>query len=211
MSTKKHILKFLTDTSLKTFSAARQFIISIRNESIPGFTLFQSRSLWASLLLYKFRSEHEIPDTLWQASRKFILETLRDQEQDISIEYANAYLQLFADWKESDLEELSNEIIGYYIHVLHLKEYIEETKEEETISEWRTSYQQLLIKIRSAAERLGIIKKLDEQVDQMNQMRESIVRDMMRRAYWDMIEDDIRHQRYTSVYCQLVELKDLLS
>ena len=32
----------------------------------------------------------------------------------------------------------------------------------------------------------------------------------LRKAYWDIIEDDIRHENYTSLLCQLNELKDLI-
>jgi hypothetical protein len=57
-----------------------------------------------------------------------------------------------------------NEVIGYYVEVLQLKQTIEETKEETTIAEWQGSYQRLLITIRDAAQHMGFLAALDERV-----------------------------------------------
>jgi hypothetical protein len=203
MTTKSYIISFLT---IPTYDSSQQYIITLRNIPIPHFSISESRSLWFSLLLYKFRSEFEISDELWQASRTFILNTLKGIESNS----AQNYLQLFNEWKIKDYNKFVDEVTHYYIHVLHLKETIEETKSEHTVSEWSKSYQDLLIKIRQKADQMGFLQKLDEKVNQLVQTRNSIVLDTLRKAYWDIIEDDIRHENYTSLLCQLNELKDLM-
>lgn len=201
--TKSYIISFLT---IPTYDSSQQYIITLRNIPIKHFSISESRSLWFSLLLYKFRSEFEISDELWQASRTFILHTLKGIESNS----AQNYLQLFNEWKTKDYNKFVDEVSHYYIHVLHLKETIEETKSEHTLNEWSKSYQDLLIKIREKADQMGFLKKLDEKVNRLVQTRNSIVLDTLRKAYWDIIEDDIRHENYTSLLCQLNELKDLL-
>jgi hypothetical protein len=203
MTTKSYIISFLT---IPTYDSSQQYIITLRNIPISHFSISESRSLWFSLLLYKFRSEFEISDELWQASRTFILNTLKGIESNS----AQNYLQLFNEWKIKDYNKFIDEVTHYYIHVLHLKETIEETKSEHTVSEWSKSYQDLLIKIRQKADQMGFLQKLDEKVNQLVQTRNSIVLDTLRKAYWDIIEDDIRHENYTSLLCQLNELKDLM-
>ena len=205
MNVKQTIINFLS-TSI-TFDSAKQYLISIRNDPIQGHNLKESRMLWFSLLMYKFRQEQNTPDELWDDARSFILNVLRDQPYE---ESARKFIIHFSDWKESDFTTFTNEIVKYYLQVLHLKETIEETKEEETIQEWQDSYQRLLLKIRNSAEKVGCLHQLDERVQQVHELRHTIVSTIMRRAYWDMLEEDIRQQRYETVICQLVEIKDLV-
>lgn len=206
MNTKSHITHFLSHPSLKTIEQSKQYLISLRDTLIDGFTLTESRSLWFSLLLYKFRHEQETPDELWQSARTFILDTLRENQSDS----AKKFLDTFNEWKKEDFKSFINEVVGYYLQVIHLKQTIEETKEEATIHEWKDSYQTLIMKIRNAAERMGFLPTLDEKVREVEQFRNSIVQDMMRRAYWDMLENDVRQLQYATVICQLTELKDLI-
>ena len=206
MNTKSHMIHFLSHSSLKTIEKSKQYLVSLRDTVIDEFTLTESRSLWFSLLLYKFRHEQETPDDLWQSARLFILDTLRDHNSDS----AKKFLDVFNEWKKADFKSFINEVVGYYLQVIHLKQTIEETKEESTINEWKDSYQHLINKIRNAAEKMGFLSILDEKVQEVEQFRNSIVQDMMRRAYWDMLENDVRHQQYATVICQLTELKDLI-
>jgi T-complex protein 11 len=201
---KSNIIYFL---SLKTFEQSKQYMVSIRDIVINGCTLIQSRSLWFSLLLYKYRDEYKPTDDLWKHARMFILETLRNQ---CNQQIIDTYLSLFNEWKKQDYLSFINEVVGYYVQILHLKETIEETKEETTISEWQQSYRSLLYKIRDGAKRMGFLDVLDEKVKELEHTRQSIVKDIMHRAYWDMLEEDIRHQQYTSTLFQLSELKNLV-
>ena len=205
MNVKQTIIHFLS-TSI-TFDSAKQYLISIRNDPIQGHNLKESRMLWFSLLMYKFRQEQNTPDELWDDARSFILNVLRDQPYE---ESARKFIIHFSEWKETDFTTFTNEIVKYYLQVLHLKETIEETKEEETIQEWQDSYQRLILKIRNSAEKVGCLHQLDERVQQVHELRHTIVSTIMRRAYWDMLEEDIRQQRYETVICQLVEIKDLV-
>jgi hypothetical protein len=206
MNIKQHIIHFLSHPTLRTMESSKQYLLSLRDVPISTFSVTESRSLWFCLLLYKWKSEFNPPDELWQASRTFILETLQEKEHSS----ARHCINLFQEWKQRDLDSFVNEMVGYYMQVLHLKETIEETKQDDTIQEWRESYQRLLVKIRNAAEHMGFLATLEEKVNHIIQVRQSIVQDTMRRAYWDMLEDDIRHERFDTILCQLTELKDCI-
>jgi hypothetical protein len=117
---------------------------------------------------------------------------------------------VFAEWKKEDHASFVNEVIGYYLEVLHLKQTIEETREESTIAEWKDNYQGLIYKIRDAATRMGFLAQLDERVGEVNRARQTLVENMMKRAYWDLVEQDIHEKQYTSILLQLSELKELV-
>jgi len=205
---RRHMTFFLTDPSLRSIEDAKNYLIPLRRGSMEGYTIVESRCLWFSLILYKFRTDSGIPDELWTAARNFVLESLRqDPTREAS---ARHYISLFETWKKDDHQSFVNEVVGYYLEVLHLKQTIEETREESTIAEWKDSYNGLLMKIRDSAERMGFLKALDERVAEVHRIRHSLVENMMKRVFWDMLENDIKDEKYTSVMCQLLELKELV-
>ena len=203
-----HIRHFLTDKSFHDMECAKQYLIPLRRTAMDGYTLIESRCLWFSLFLYKFRTDTNITHEVWTAARAFILETLRND--DHRRDAAQHFLSVFNEWKKQDHLSFVHEVIGYYLEVLHLKQTIEETKEENTIAEWKDSYQGLIIKIRDAAQRMGFLDQLDARVAEIDCVRHTLVENMMKRAYWDMVENDITQEKYTTVICQLLELKDLI-
>jgi hypothetical protein len=175
---------------------------------MDGYTMTESRSLWFALLLYKFRTEHNVSDALWASARGYLLDTL--SPHSTGDEPARHFLTVFAEWKKEDHASFVNEVIGYYLEVLHLKQTLEETREESTIAEWKDSYQGLIYKIRDAATQMGFLAQLDERVGEVNRARQTLVENMMKRAYWDLVEQDIREKKYTGVLLQLSELKELV-
>jgi len=203
---RQHMSHFLTATL--DFDQAKQYLIPLRRTAMDGYTLIESRCLWFSLLIYKFKVETNITHGVWVAARNFILETLRQERTRDAT--ARLFLSLFDEWKKQDHISFVNEVIGYYLEVLHLKQTIEETREENTIAEWKDNYQGLIIKIRDAAQRMGFLAELDARVAEVDRIRHSLVENMMKRVYWDMIENDIKEEKYSTVICQLLELKDLI-
>jgi len=208
---RSHMTHFLTHPSLSTLNESKKYLISLRNSEIKYFTLVQSRSLWFSLIFYKFREENNVTDKLYAFARRFLLDTISINSSDESYKNsANKYLEIFEEWKTEDRETFLDQIVNYYLEVLHLKQIIEETRDPNTINEWKESYQNLLLKIRNSANSIGFLKELDERVKKINELKSSIVKETMKRAYWDMIEKDIRNKHYISFISQLIELKEIL-
>lgn len=205
---KHHITRFLSHPSLSTIEAAKQYLITLHRTAMDGYTMMESRRLWFSLILYKFRTEHNVSDNLWAAARGYLLDIL--SSHSLGDAPARHFLAVFDEWKKEDHASFVNEVIGYYLEVLHLKQTIEETREESTIAEWKDSYQGLIYKIRDAATRMGFLAQLDERVGEVNRARQTLVENMMKRAYWDLVEQNIREKQYTSVLLQLLELKELV-
>ena len=233
---KKHIIDFLSNKS--TVESAKQYLIRLRHTNMDGYSSTESRCLWFSLFLYKFRHENNAPDSIWAAARKYILSVLTTDSAgndptragcstvdptragcstvdptragcSVS-ESARYFLNVFGDWKKEDNINFEKEVIDYYIQVLHLKQTIEETHDENTIGEWNESYRELLHKIRDCSGRMGFLSKLDEAVAEINRVQRTLVESMMKRAYWDLLEENIRDKEYTTVLCQLLELKNLI-
>lgn len=205
---RKQLLQLFTDTSVKTFHQGRNSLLPLRSITIDGFTLAESRQLWYAWLLYKYKTDQNVPDELWASARTVILEAMRGN--DIK-EVAYAYFTQFKEWKEEDLHSLTDEIAQYYFHVLELKQLIEQTANENTVAEWRSNYDALLIHIQSAAERIKCWNQVQERVAHLQHAQRSVVRQMLHRVFWDQIESDIRHEEYSTVLCQLLELKQLMT
>jgi hypothetical protein len=208
---RKHMTDFLTSTTISTNELARKHLINFRNLAIGDFSVKDSRSLWLSLLFYKFRKENNIPDHLYIASRSYLLASisLHSSIEDIKNKAKN-YLSLFNEWKIEDHNSLVDEVVKYYLDVLHLKHAIEETKDENTVSEWKDSYQSLIIKIRDFSNQMGFLSELDRRVLISNSINNAVIKETMKQAYWDMIENDIISKNYISVISQLIEIKNLL-
>jgi hypothetical protein len=123
---------------------------------------------------------------------------------------ARYFLTIFKEWKKEDNVNFAKEVIDYYIQVLHLKQIIEETRDENTIGEWNESYQELLTKIRDNSMRMGFLPQLDAAVEEINREHKTVIENTMKRAYWDLLEENIRNKEYAIVMCQLLELKNLI-
>ena len=209
---KKHIINFLSNKSISTYESSKKYLIFLRNIEIEGYTTVESNCLWFTLCLYKFKTENNIPDLIWSAARKYIISVLSadaDQKEVVD-ESARYFLNVFREWKKEDHDNFVKEVISYYIQVLHLKQTIEETRDENTIGEWIDSYNELIHKIRDCANRMGFLKNLDCAVEEINRVQKTVVENVMKRAYWDMLEEKIRQKDYTIAICQLVELKNLI-
>ena len=219
---KNHIINFLSNKTISTVDpkgrpiesveSAKQQLIRLRRMDMDGYTSAESHCLWFSLFLYKFRQENNAPDSVWIAARKYILNVLTTDPSDTTAtsESARYFLKVFSEWKTEDNINFQKEVIDYYIQVLHLKQTIEETRDENTIGSWNESYQTLLHKIRDYSTKMGFISKLDEAVDEIIRVNKTLVENIMKRAYWDLVEENIKNKEYTTVFCQLLELKNLI-
>jgi len=208
---RQRMTHFLTHSSLNTLNASKKYLISLRNTIIEGFTITESRSVWFSLMFYKFREENNVSDELYSAARLFLLDTISlHSEQETYVRSARNYLEIFERLKKEDRRSLLDEIVSHYLDVLHLKESIEQTRNQSTIDEWKDNYQRMLITIRESASKIGLLRELDKKVEEIERSKRTIVQQIMERAYWDMIERDIKNRHLSTFIAQLVELKEIV-
>ena len=207
MSIASHMTTFLTNTSLQTLHEAQHALLSVRNIQMDGFTQSQSRALWYSLILYKFKSEHGVPDKLWKSAREYILTSLRGQD---IVPISAVYLAQFSVWKERDFQSFINDMAMFYVQLLDIKDAIERTGDRTTILEWQESYQTLLHKVKKAAIRMKCLERMEACALEIQRAKRQYVFDMMHRAYWDMLEEDVAKHQTTILVCQLNELRDIL-
>ena len=199
--------EFLSNSSLKTLEQGQKALLPVRHIGINGFSKSQSRSLWYSLLLYKFKSAHSTCEELWTAAREFILTTLRE---DDTTAIAKVYLDLFSQWKEKDFQSFIVELATFYVQLLDIKDAIERTHDPTTISEWQESYQLLMKKVRQAAIRLNCLDQMETVVREIQRAKQQYVYDMMHRAYWDMMEEELQEGKTTILLCHVHEVTELL-
>ena len=97
---KRIMTHFLSDPSTSTFEAAKQYLTPLRHTTMDGYTRTESRRLWFSLLLYKFRKETDVPENIYTAGRTYLLDMLSSQGSDDAL--GRIYLQVFEQWKNED-------------------------------------------------------------------------------------------------------------
>lgn len=207
MSIASYVSAFLTNSALQTMSEAQTALLLLRNITIPHCSRSQSRSLWYSLMIYKFKSELNISPDLWQSAREFILTTLRGQDTTGIIKI---YLDHFAQWKERDFQCLIKDMATFYVQLLEIKDAIERTGDRTTITHWQESYHSLITKVKRAARHLGCLDQMKECAVEIQRAKQQYVFDMMHRAYWDMMEEDLVQSKTTVLVCHLQELRDIL-
>lgn len=189
----------------ETIDDAQQILKQYRNITIGDFNLKDSRCVWMSLMLYKFKQEMDVSEDLWTQSRQLIISLLRSDSNLKLI--MNKYLKTFADWQNEDLKDIVTQMGGNYYNLIQIKNSIEKTGNSETINHWLPHYQILIQQIRSYCKSIGILDKLDEFVIVFEQQKYDIIKEIMDRAYWDKIEEDIKSNNLDMIYSNLSELK----
>jgi hypothetical protein len=187
---------------------SQQILKSYRNIKIGDYNLKDSRCIWMSLMLYKFKQEMDVSEELWSRSRQLVISMLRS-DPDLK-HITTSYLKEFEIWQKEDLVNLVTQIGGNYYNLIQIKNSIENTGNEETIQHWAPHYKNLIQRIRSYSKSVGILEKVDDFVLEFEQQKYNIVKEIMDKAYWDRVESDMDATNLDIVYSNLSELKSLL-
>jgi hypothetical protein len=191
-----------------TIDNAQKLLRKYRNIQISNYNFNDSRCIWMSLMLYKFKKDMDVSEELWNSSRSLIISLLKS---DLNLEFViKKYLEEFVKWQKEDLIDLVTKIGGNYYNLIQIKNSIENTKNVETINHWLPHYENLISKIRSYCKAVGILEKVDEFVFAFEQKKYDIVKEIMDKAYWDKIEEDINENYLDVIYNNLAELKTIL-
>ena len=133
--------------SVETIENGEKKLKEFRNIIIGDLNLKNSRCVWMSLILYKFKQEMSVSEELWILSRQLIISLLKS---DINLRSIIAkYLEIFDKWQKQDLNELLNAISINYYNLIQIKKSIENTNNEQTLKEWMPHYSNLILKIRN--------------------------------------------------------------
>jgi hypothetical protein len=191
-----------------TMDNAQQILKTYRDVKIGDLNLRDGRCIWMSLMLYKFKQEMDVSEDLWIQSRQLIISLLRSDPNLKSV--MEKYLKTFGKWQNNDLKDVITQIGANYYNLIQIKNSIERTENTSTINHWLPHYQTLILKIRSYCKAMGVLEKLDEFVFTFEQQKFSVVKEIMDKAYWDKIEEDIESNNLDIVYSNLSELKTTL-
>jgi hypothetical protein len=196
--------------TLDSYQRSKLFLKQMRNTPIGTYSLKDSRCIWMSLLIYKFKNEMDANDIIWGKSRSVILALLR---QDAALpEIIQDYLLFFNEWKANDLQQFVLEIASFYYNILQIKQSIErDPNDMAAIQEWAPHYSALLEKVRTSCSKLGCLPLLDSVVEQMNEQKTDIVAEILNRAYWDKMEEDIAANNCEIIFLNMLELKTFLN
>jgi len=194
--------------TVKSFYDGQQYLKYLRNTPIANYTIKDSRCIWMTLLIYKFKNELEANDLIWGKSRAVILAILR-QNSGLN-EIIQDYLSAFNEWKANDFQQFVLDIASFYYNILQIKQSIENESCKETRDEWAPHYASLLEKVRTSCSKIGCLALLDAVIDQINAHKSSIVSEVLNRAYWDKMEEEIVAHNYDIIFMNLSELKTFL-
>jgi hypothetical protein len=191
-----------------SLSESQKILKDYRNIIIGDLNLKESRCVWMCLLLYKFKNDMEVSEDLWNISRQLIISLLKSDEKLKSV--ITNYLKIFTEWQNEDLKDFITEIGINYYNLLQIKNSIEKTENNETIEQWIPHYNSLIQQIRTHCKTIGILEKLDDFVFTFEQQKYDIVKEIMNKAYWNKIEEEIKENNLDGVYSNLTELKTIL-
>ncbi len=194
--------------TIKSFHDGQQYLKQLRNTPVSYYSLKDSRCIWMTLIIYKFKNELEANDFIWGKSRSVILAILR---QDCGLhETVQEYLLAFNEWKANDFQQFVLDIASFYYNILQIKQSIENHSVKETRDEWVPHYMGLLEKVRASCSKIGCLAMLDAVIDQMNTHKSNIVSEVLNRAYWDKMEEEIRANNCELIFLNMNELKTFL-
>lgn len=156
-------------------------------------------------MLYKCKKEMDINDTIWGKSRNVILAILRSSCEIESI--IADYLNYFNEWKSTDYQKFVVDIASCYYNILQIKKSIDNSGAEIDKTLWEPYYDELIEKIRKSCSQIGCLHALDQIVASMDEHTYNAIAQIMNRAYWDKIEDDIANDNLDVVFLNMAELK----
>lgn len=189
--------------TVESTTKARQFLKGVRDTPIADYSLTHSRCIWMTLMLYKCKKEMDINDTIWGKSRNVILAILQSSAETKSI--IADYLNYFNEWKTNDYQKFVVDIASCYYNILQIKKSFENSCTDMTLCE--PYYTELIEKIRKSCSQIGCLHALDQIVASMDEHTYNAIAQIMNRAYWDKIEEDISNDKLDVVFLNMAELK----
>lgn len=200
---------FFTDTlrARYTHSAARAILAAKRSVPISPYDLRVSRKIRYSILIFLYREEEGMTlDTLWSAARQVVLSLLRGTMADDAGTVGAAYLAAFESWVTNERIGWVREVAGTLYNLEEIGRAVRATGHDQTVSEWEPMHTRLGNTIRAAMQRVRMGDEVDAELQAIRRMRDVGVGEYLRRAYWDLMEEEVQRGDHTRLFAQLAEL-----
>lgn len=204
------IIKFFREfiQDVRDFEEGKRRLGTIRGTVFMDKSLKDSRAIWFSLMLYRFKKELDVSEHLWNKSRLVVIGILKrayDIQQTI-----NEYIDLFNTWKKDDYLHFVADIASFYYNLLEIRKSIGMTENETTKEEWEPHYLDLILKVRKSCAKIGCLDDMDRFLTTLEGKKYDLVAQIMERAYWDKVEEDLNNGDYTVLFRNLEEIKIML-
>lgn len=194
--------------TVNTIEQGQQLLKTVRNFQILNLNLKSSRCIWMSLILYKFKQEMTVSEELWNLSRQLIISMLKSDSELQTI--ISDYLRVFELWQQDDLHDTFAQIAGNYYNLIQIKQSINLTENNASIEHWSPHYDSLIEKIRFYCKSMGLLERLDKFVQDFDDTKYQMIKEVMNNAYWDKVESDIEENKLDIIFNNLSELKTML-
>ena len=189
--------------NIHSYEDAQGFLRRVRHTPIGKYPLTTSRKLWMAFAIYKFRTDVDANEVVWANARNVVIGLIRGNCPSSHVE---TYLATFEEWKRGDYANFVADIASFYYNLMEIKRSIEDTRNPETTREWSPHYVALITKIRRSCEAIGCLEAVERFMERMELEKYSAVAGVMRRAYWDKIEEDIRNEDFTLLLQNVEEM-----
>lgn len=196
------IHKFFVD--VKTHTEATEFLKRHMNETLDDYSLFETRKIFYSLLVYKFGKELEYPETLQSKARRLILFVLKSNPKKEQRKIFKEFLDEFEKFRKEDFKNYMYELAVQYNQLaeMHLR-LIDEP-------EWIASIQNLQDKILLQVSFSKGEKLFEECLKKLGKLKEEIIKEHLVNAYWDMMKDEISCKKYDLLMKNYLLIKKIL-
>lgn len=200
-------------SDVKTFDEGTNFLKKHMHEKIFECTLFETRKIFYSLIVYKFGKELEYPELLQSSARQLILFILQNRMTN-AISDKNLiekrkkifkeFLKEFEKYKKEDFKNYIYELAIQYNQLVELRINLSEEPE------WLESIQKLKDKILDQVIFLKGDSIFQECLEKLGKLKMDIIKEQLANAYWDIMLNELNHKSYKMMIENYVVIKQLL-
>jgi hypothetical protein len=193
----------------KTYEQAMDFLKIHKSNKFFEYSLVISRKILFSLVVYQFGKEMNYPDVLYTKARQMILYFLQNKE-DHPLErrrIVRNFIEEFDKFKKEDLKKYMYELGVEYAQLQDIKNHLGETEDDQI---WKQQIEELQNKITEYVNQSNGYPDFQKCLDSLLSMKKEIIQQFMEQAYWDIVKEDLSHNKFDLLITNFLDIKQML-
>lgn len=202
-------------SDVKTYQDGTDFLKKHMNKKIYDYSLFDTRKIFYSLIVYKFGKELEYPESLQTSARQLILfvlqtkeEPTRDQIKDpVKDKRKKIFKEFLTEFEKFRKEDFKNYMYELAIQYNQLAELIVRLIDE---PEWTVPIRNLQDKILDQVTFSKGGHLFEECLKMLGELKQKIIKENLVNAYWDIMLEELSLKKYEMMMKNYLLIKKIL-
>jgi hypothetical protein len=214
-------------SNVKTYQDGTDYLKKHMNKKIYDYSLFDTRKIFYSLIIYKFGKELQYPEILQTSARQlilfvlqtsarqlilFILQTNDDTEKDPPKETEKdkrkkIFKEFLNEFEKFKKEDFKNYMYELAIQYNQLAELIMRLTEE---PEWTVPIRNLQDKILDQVTFSKGEQLFEECLNKLGKLKQEIIKEHLVNAYWDIMLEELSSKKYEMMMKNYLLIKKIL-